>query len=92
MKSQITFKWFRQHQFFFVFLSVCPFLTQSSNISFKTANVVCPMQPENHTELKAIMVYLRMLVTFTSTTNWKALRIKAGEQVLILTLLLLIQL
>lgn len=41
----------------------------------------CTLQPENHTDLKAVMVHLRMLVTFTSTSNWKALRMKAGEWV-----------
>ena len=48
------------------------------------------LQPENHTDLKAIMVHLRMLVTFTSTSNWTALRVKAGEWVKTWTLLLLL--
>ncbi|KAK3084950.1 hypothetical protein FSP39_021947 [Pinctada imbricata] len=37
------------------------------------------LKPENHMDMKSIMLYLRMLVTFTSTNTWKILRGKAGE-------------
>ncbi|KAK7473434.1 hypothetical protein BaRGS_00035310 [Batillaria attramentaria] len=41
------------------------------------------LKPENHVDLRTIMVYLRMLVTFTATMNWTAIKLKAGEQFLV---------
>ena len=35
-------------------------------------------QPENHNDTKLMMIYLRMLVTFTKTATWKILKGKGG--------------
>ena len=36
-------------------------------------------QPENHSDTKLMMIYLRMLVTFTRTATWKILKGKGGN-------------
>ncbi|XP_076453206.1 ubiquitin-protein ligase E3B-like [Babylonia areolata] len=61
---------------------VLSWIKQIKDLLWRCCSSLKTLKPENHSDLKTIMVYLRMLVTFTSTNNWTALRIKAGEQLL----------
>lgn len=61
---------------------VLPWIAQLKDILWRGCLYLKVLKPENHADMRAVMVYLRMLVTFTSTVNWTAIKLKAGEQFL----------
>ncbi|KAK7087302.1 ubiquitin-protein ligase E3B-like isoform X2 [Littorina saxatilis] len=62
---------------------VLAWIRQLKDVLWLCCSSLKTLRPENHADLKSITVHLRMLVTFTSTTNWTTLRLKAGEQFLV---------
>ncbi|XP_069135904.1 ubiquitin-protein ligase E3B-like [Argopecten irradians] len=58
---------------------VVEWIQQTKNIMWHSCSCLRTLRPENHTEMQSIMLHLRMLITFTSTSTWKILRGKSGE-------------
>ena len=53
-----------------------PWIGQVKSLLWMCCQYFYSLKPEKHQDLRTIMVFLRMLVTFTSHTNWVALRDK----------------
>ncbi|XP_060602901.1 ubiquitin-protein ligase E3B-like [Ruditapes philippinarum] len=57
---------------------VLPWIQQVKEILWKCVLCLKQIKPENHVDVKIMMVYLRMLITFTHTATWKIIKGK-GE-------------
>ncbi|KAL4223687.1 Ubiquitin-protein ligase E3B [Mactra antiquata] len=53
---------------------VLSWIQQVKEVLWKCVICLKQIKPENHVEVKIMMVYLRMLVTFTHTATWKVIR------------------
>lgn len=53
-------------------------IQQVKDILWKCVTCLKHIRPENHVEVRVMMIYLRMLITFTHTATWKIIRGK-GE-------------
>ncbi|XP_021340570.1 ubiquitin-protein ligase E3B-like, partial [Mizuhopecten yessoensis] len=58
---------------------VVEWILQAKNIMWQSCSCLRTLRPENHTEMQSIMLHLRLLITFTSTSTWKILKGKTGE-------------
>ncbi|KAK6968619.1 ubiquitin-protein ligase E3B [Biomphalaria glabrata] len=55
-------------------------ISQLKSLLWKCCQYFYTLKPENHNDIRTVMVLLRMLVTFTSPTNWVAFKDKENLQ------------
>ncbi|RUS75046.1 hypothetical protein EGW08_017182, partial [Elysia chlorotica] len=55
-----------------------PWIAQLKNLLWTCCRYFYILKPENHSHLRRLMVFLRMMVTFTSHSNWVAFKDKTA--------------